>query len=106
MPEHLDMWAFLFFVSRIFRRHAIWEPRIMSVATIPEIEERHSREAIEAEIVRFEEKARQLQSGAITAEQFRPFGLKHGTSSQRQTGFQILTFKTAAGVLTSLVLCV
>jgi len=45
----------------------------MSVATIPGIEERHSREAIEAEIVRFEEKAQQLQSGAITSEQFRPF---------------------------------
>jgi len=71
----------------------------MSVATIPEIEERHSREAIEAEIVRFEEKARQLQSGAITAEQFRPFRLKHGTYGQRQPGFQMLRVKIAAGVL-------
>jgi sulfite reductase beta subunit-like hemoprotein len=71
----------------------------MSVATIPEIEERHSREAIEAEIVRFEEKAEQLQSGAITAEQFRPFRLKHGTYGQRQPGFQMLRVKIAAGVL-------
>ncbi len=71
----------------------------MSVATIPEIEERHSREAIEAEIVRFEEKAQQLQSGAITAEQFRPFRLKHGTYGQRQPGFQMLRVKIAAGVL-------
>jgi len=71
----------------------------MSVATLPEIEERHSREAIEAEIVRFEEKARQLQSGAITAEQFRPFRLKHGTYGQRQPGFQMLRVKIAAGVL-------
>jgi len=71
----------------------------MSVATIPEIEERHSREAIEAEIVRFEEKAQQLQSGAITAEQFRPFRLKHGTYGQRQPGFQMLRVKIAAGVV-------
>src|SRR5260221_614083 len=99
MPEHLDMWAFLFFVSRIFRRHAIWEPRTMSVATLTEIEERHSREAIEAEIVRFEQRARDLQSGAITPEQFRPFRLKHGTYGQRQPGFQMLRVKIAAGVL-------
>ncbi len=71
----------------------------MSVATLPEIEERHSREAIETEIVRFEEKAQQLQSGAITAEQFRPFRLKHGTYGQRQPGFQMLRIKIAAGVL-------
>jgi len=71
----------------------------MSVATLPEIEERHSREVIEAEIVRFEEKAQQLQSGAITAEQFRPFRLKHGTYGQRQPGFQMLRVKIAAGVL-------
>ncbi len=71
----------------------------MSVAAIPEVEERHSREAIEAEIVRFEERAQQLQSGAITAEQFRPFRLKHGTYGQRQPGFQMLRVKIAAGVL-------
>ncbi len=71
----------------------------MSVAAIPEIEERHSREAIEAEIVRFEEKVQQLQSGAITADQFRPFRLKHGTYGQRQPGFQMLRVKIAAGVL-------
>jgi len=71
----------------------------MRVATTPEIEERHSREAIEAEIVRFEEKAQQLQSGAITADQFRPFRLKHGTYGQRQPGFQMLRVKVAAGVL-------
>jgi sulfite reductase beta subunit-like hemoprotein len=72
----------------------------MSVAAISEIEERHSREAIEAEIVRFEERIQQLQSGAITAEQFRPFRLKHGTYGQRQPGFQMLRVKVAAGVLT------
>jgi sulfite reductase beta subunit-like hemoprotein len=71
----------------------------MSVATLPDIEERHSREAIEAEIVRFEERIQQLQSGAITAEQFRPFRLKHGTYGQRQPGFQMLRIKIAAGVL-------
>jgi len=72
----------------------------MSVAALTEVDERHSREAIEAEIVRFEERAQQLQSGAITAEQFRPFRLKHGTYGQRQPGFQMLRVKIAAGVLT------
>jgi sulfite reductase beta subunit-like hemoprotein len=71
----------------------------MSVATLTEIEERHSREAIEAEIARFEERARQFVDGAITAEQFRPFRLKHGTYGQRQPGFQMLRVKIAAGVL-------
>ncbi len=72
----------------------------MNVAALTEVEERHSREAIEAEIVRFEERIRELQSGAITAEQFRPFRLKHGTYGQRQPGFQMLRVKIAAGVLT------
>jgi sulfite reductase beta subunit-like hemoprotein len=71
----------------------------MSVAALAEVEERHSREAIEAEIVRFEERAQQLRSGAITEEQFRPFRLKHGTYGQRQPGFQMLRVKIAAGVL-------
>ncbi|HKV60879.1 MAG TPA: nitrite/sulfite reductase [Candidatus Acidoferrum sp.] len=71
----------------------------MSVGTLTEIEERHSREAIETEIARFEERARQLQNGEITAEQFRPFRLKHGTYGQRQPGFQMLRVKIAAGVL-------
>ena len=71
----------------------------MNVAALTEVEERHSREAIEAEIVRFEERAQQLQSGAISAEQFRPFRLKHGTYGQRQPGFQMLRVKIAAGVL-------
>src|SRR5205807_9585182 len=52
-----------------------------------------------AEIARFEERVQQLQSGAITAEQFRPFRLKHGTYGQRQPGFQMLRVKIAAGVL-------
>jgi sulfite reductase beta subunit-like hemoprotein len=72
----------------------------MSGAALTEVEERHSREAIEAEIVRFEERIQQLQSGAITPEQFRPFRLKHGTYGQRQPGFQMLRVKIAAGVLT------
>jgi sulfite reductase beta subunit-like hemoprotein len=72
----------------------------MNGAGLTEVEERHSREAIEAEIVRFEERIRELQSGAITAEQFRPFRLKHGTYGQRQPGFQMLRVKIAAGVLT------
>lgn len=73
----------------------------MAVAKLPEVEERHSREAIEVEISRFEERIQQLQSGAITAEQFRPFRLKHGTYGQRQPGFQMLRVKVAAGVLKS-----
>jgi len=72
----------------------------MGVGALTEVEERHSREAIEAEIVRFEERIRELQSGAITPEQFRPFRLKHGTYGQRQPGFQMLRIKIAAGVLT------
>jgi sulfite reductase beta subunit-like hemoprotein len=74
----------------------------MTVATLglSEVEERHSREAIEAEISRFEERAQQLRSGVITEEQFRPFRLKHGTYGQRQPGFQMLRVKIAAGVLT------
>ena len=69
------------------------------VTALTEVQERHSREAIEAEIARFEERVQQLQSGAITAEQFRPFRLKHGTYGQRQPGFQMLRVKVAAGVL-------
>jgi sulfite reductase beta subunit-like hemoprotein len=71
----------------------------MTVATTTEVEERHSREAIEAEIARFEERAQQLRRGEITEEQFRPFRLKHGTYGQRQPGFQMLRVKVAAGVL-------
>src|SRR5204862_7066212 len=66
------------------------------VTALTEVQERHSREAIEAEIARFEERVQQLQSGAITAEQFRPFRLKHGTYGQRQPGFQMLRVKIAA----------
>jgi sulfite reductase beta subunit-like hemoprotein len=73
----------------------------MPVATPVEVEERHSREAIEAEIVRFEKKVQELRSGAITDQQFRPFRLKHGTYGQRQPGFQMLRVKIAAGVLTA-----
>ena len=72
----------------------------MNGAALTEVEERHSREAIEAEIIRFEERIRELQSGAITPEQFRPFRLKHGTYGQRQPGFPLLRVKIAAGVLT------
>src|SRR5690349_17862864 len=71
----------------------------MTVATTTEVEERHSREAIEAEIVRFEERVHQLRRGEITEQQFRPFRLKHGTYGQRQPGFQMLRVKIAAGVL-------
>ena len=72
---------------------------VTELTAIAEVEERHSREAIEAEIARFEERVQQLQSGAITAEQFRPFRLKYGTYGQRQPGFQMLRVKIAAGVL-------
>src|SRR5260370_20646151 len=97
MPEHLVMWAFV--LERGFFAGRNPGARVMSVATLPEIEERHSREAIEAEIVRFEERARQLQSGEITDEQFRPFRLKHATYGPRQPGFAMLPVKIAAGVL-------
>ena len=71
----------------------------MTVTTATEVEERHSREAIEAEIARFEECVNQLRRGEITEEQFRPFRLKHGTYGQRQPGVQMLRVKVAAGVL-------
>lgn len=71
----------------------------MTVAATTEIEERHSREAIEAEISRFEERVHQLRRGEITEAQFRPFRLKHGTYGQRQPGVQMLRVKVAAGVL-------
>jgi sulfite reductase beta subunit-like hemoprotein len=71
----------------------------MSVEVLTEVEERHNAEAIEVEIQRFEERVQQLQSGEITAEQFRPFRLKLGTYGQRQPGFQMLRVKIAAGVL-------
>jgi len=71
----------------------------MTVATTTEVEQRHSREAIEAEIARFEERAQQLLRGEITHQQFRPFRLKHGTYGQRQPGFQMLRVKVAAGVV-------
>src|SRR5437879_11873607 len=96
MPERLALWAFLFLVRMI--QDPAWESSFMTVATISEVEERHTREAIEAEIARFEEHVQNLQSGAITAEQFRPFRLKHGTYGQRQPGFQMLRVKIAAGV--------
>src|SRR6266446_3266321 len=100
MPESLVMWAFLFLDCGFFgRRKRSGEPGIMSVEALSEVEERHSAEAIEAEIQRFEERVQQLQSGEITAEQFRPGGLKHGTYGQRQPGFQMLRVKIAAGVL-------
>src|SRR5690349_24673905 len=70
-----------------------------SVAVATEVEERHSREAIEEEIARFEGRVQQLRSGTITEEQFRPFRLKHGTYGQRQPGFQMLRVKVAAGVV-------
>src|SRR5467141_3493504 len=100
MPESLVMWAFLFLDCGSFGcRSSSGEPGIMSVDALSEVEERHSAEAIEAEIQRFEERVQQLQSGEITAEQFRPFRLKHGTYGQRQPGFQMLRVKIAAGVL-------
>lgn len=71
----------------------------MTVTTATEVEERHSREAIEAEIARFEERVDQLRRGEITEEQFRLFRLKHGTYGQRQPGVQMLRVKVAAGVL-------
>jgi sulfite reductase beta subunit-like hemoprotein len=82
-----------------FVNDQIWELRFMTVATTTEVEERHSREAIEAEIAVFEQRVHELRRGEITEQQFRPFRLKHGTYGQRQPGFQMLRVKVAAGVL-------
>jgi len=70
----------------------------MTVATTTEIEERHSREAIEAEIARFEERVQKLRNGEISEEQFRPFRLKHGIYGQRQQGVQIAELLGVEGV--------
>ncbi len=72
----------------------------MTVSTLSEVEARHSREAIEAEIRVFEERIHQLRTGAITEDQFRSFRLKHGTYGQRQPGVNMLRVKIPAGVLT------
>jgi sulfite reductase beta subunit-like hemoprotein len=82
-----------------FVNDQIWELLFMTVATTTEVEERHSREAIEAEIAVFEQRVHELRRGEITEQQFRPFRLKHGTYGQRQPGFQMLRVKVAAGVL-------
>jgi sulfite reductase beta subunit-like hemoprotein len=84
-----------------FLANRTWSERVMTPAALSEAAERHSREAIEAEICRFEERIRLLRSGAITEDEFRPFRLKHGTYGQRQPGFQMLRVKIAAGVLTA-----
>jgi len=91
--------GFFDFVAGDFVKDQIWELRFMTVATATEVEERHSREAIEAEIAVFEQRVHQLRRGEITEQQFRPFRLKHGTYGQRQPGFQMLRVKVAAGVL-------
>src|SRR5260370_11660979 len=90
--------GFLFWIDS-FSEQSSWEPRIMSEAALTEVEERHSREAIEAEIVRFEERIRDLQSGAITPEQFRPFRLKSRTYGHRPPAFHMLLFNAARAVL-------
>jgi sulfite reductase (ferredoxin) len=87
------------FVDDVPSRNRKKRPLVMTVAATTEVEERHSREAIEAEIAHFEERARQLRNGEITEQQFRPFRLKHGTYGQRQPGFQMLRVKVAAGVV-------
>jgi len=64
-----------------------------------EVEARHTPEAIEDEIRTFEARARQLQRGEITEDQFRPFRLKHGIYGQRQPGFQMVRVKIPSGIL-------
>ncbi len=64
-----------------------------------EVEVRHAPEAIEEEIRIFEERAAQLERGAITEQDFRPFRLKHGIYGQRQPGFQMVRVKIPSGIL-------
>src|SRR2546429_4680699 len=78
-----------------FVKDQIWELCFMTVATTTEVEERHSREAIEAEIARVYERVHQLRRGEITEQQFPPFRLKHGTYGQRQPRLQMLRRKVA-----------
>src|SRR5579863_727549 len=63
------------------------------------VEDRHSREAINEEIRNFGERAKLLERGEITEEQFRPFRLKHGIYGQRQSGFQMVRVKVPSGIL-------
>jgi len=64
-----------------------------------EVEDRHSRQAIDAEIRVFGERLQQLSRGEITEDQLRPFRLKHGIYGQRQPGFQMVRVKIPAGIL-------
>jgi sulfite reductase beta subunit-like hemoprotein len=64
-----------------------------------EVDKRHTREVITAEIRAFEEKVGQVLRGEITDDQFRPYRLKHGTYGQRQPGMQMQRIKIPSGVL-------
>src|SRR5216684_2827240 len=64
-----------------------------------EVEQRHTREAIDREIEVFAARAAELRSGAISDDQFRPFRLKHGIYGQRQPGFQMVRVKIPSGIL-------
>ncbi len=66
---------------------------------IAEVENRHTREAIEQEIQIFEAHVGKLRRGEITDDQFRPFRLKHGIYGQRQPGVQMVRVKIPSGVL-------
>jgi len=64
-----------------------------------EVEQRHTREAINREIEVFAARIAELRSGAISDDQFRPFRLKHGIYGQRQPGFQMVRVKVPSGIL-------
>ena len=65
------------------------------------LEDRHSRQAIDAEIRVFGERLEQLNRGEITEDQLRPFRLKHGIYGQRQPGVQMVRCKIPSGLLTA-----
>ena len=73
----------------------------MTVAALPEVEARHTPDALEREIVAFEEAIREFQSGSLSEDEWRRFRLTHGTYGQRQPGVQMLRVKIVAGLLSS-----
>ena len=73
----------------------------MTVGVLPEVEARHTPDALEREIVAFEEAIREFQSGSLSEDEWRRFRLTHGTYGQRQPGVQMLRVKIVAGLLSS-----
>src|SRR5277367_6602242 len=73
----------------------------MTAAALPEVEALHTPDALEREIVAFEEAIREFQAGTLSEDEWRRFRLTHGTYGQRQPGVQMLRVKIVAGLMSS-----